>query len=78
VSFIQEIADEEATGALKELYDSYQETHGYIPNYVKALSLRPEVFQAWRELQGAIRKNLRLRQYELVTIAASSQMGCSY
>jgi uncharacterized peroxidase-related enzyme len=41
-------------------------------------SLRPEVLEAWRAFQGSIRKNLRLRRYELVTLAAAKALNCRY
>jgi uncharacterized peroxidase-related enzyme len=34
--------------------------------------------EAWRAFQGSIRKNLRLRPYELVTLAAAMALKCRY
>jgi uncharacterized peroxidase-related enzyme len=51
---------------------------GYVPNHAKVFSLRPEVLEAWRAFQGSIRKNLRLRPYELVTLAAAMALNCRY
>jgi hypothetical protein len=78
VAFIQTIPEEEASGQLRELYQSRIEKRGYVPNYLKALSLRPGVYQAWCDLEMSIRKNMRLRRYELVTIFAAASLGCSY
>jgi hypothetical protein len=78
VAFIQTIPEEEATGLLRDLYDSRLEKRGYVPNYLKTLSLRPGVYEAWVNLQNSIRKNMRLRRYELVTIVAAARLGCTY
>ena len=69
--FIQTIPEAEAEGKLREVYDGDQKTFGYVPNHAKVFSLRPDVLEAWRAFQGSIRKNLRLRRYELVTLAAA-------
>jgi alkylhydroperoxidase/carboxymuconolactone decarboxylase family protein YurZ len=78
LSFIQTVPQEEASGLLKELYEADLEANGYIPNYARAFSLRPEVYAAWRALSGSIKRNMDLRRYELVTIAAAAKLRCSY
>ncbi|GAB4547406.1 MAG: hypothetical protein Kow0063_42080 [Anaerolineae bacterium] len=78
MTFIQTIPEAEAEGQLRELYQSRLEKRGYVPNYLKALSLRPGVYQAWADLEMSIRKNMRLRRYELVTIFAAASLKCSY
>ena len=76
--YIKTITNEEADGLLSELYQRITKTVGYLPNHAKVFSLRPEVYEAWLNLQDAIRTNMRLRRYELVTFAASQELGCSY
>ena len=78
VAFIEMITEEEATGKLRELYESQLEKRDYVPNYLKALSLRPDVYQAWCDLEMSIRSNMRLRRYELVTVVAAASLECSY
>jgi hypothetical protein len=78
VAFIESISEEKATGQLRELYDARVQKRGYVPNYLKALSLRPEVYQAWCDLEMSIRKNMRFRRYELVTIVAAANLECTY
>lgn len=70
--------EENADGLLHELYQAAEKTNGYVPNYVKAFSLRPEVYAAWTKLIGAIRSNMRLRRYELVTFASAMALKCTY
>jgi hypothetical protein len=40
--------------------------------------LRPEVFENWTRLAGAIRSRMRLRRYELVTFASALALKCHY
>lgn len=78
MSYIQTVPHEEASGLLLELYEADLAANGFIPNYARAFSLRPEVYQAWRTLISSIKGNMDLRRYELVTIAAASKLRCSY
>jgi uncharacterized peroxidase-related enzyme len=76
--FIQTVSEAEAEGKLREIYDGDRKNLGYVPNHAKVFSLRPEVLEAWRVFQGSIRKNLRLRPYELITLAAAMALKCRY
>lgn len=78
MAFIQAISEGEATGLLRELYDAEFNDLGYVPNYSKALSLRPETLEAWNNMLMGVRKKMRLRRYELVTIAAAMALKCTY
>ena len=76
--FIQTIPEAEAEGKLGAIYEGDRQSMGYVPNHAKVFSLRPDVLEAWRAFQGSIRKNLRLRRYELVTLAAAMELKCRY
>jgi uncharacterized peroxidase-related enzyme len=76
--FIQTTSEAEAEGKLREIYEGDRKSLGYVPNHARVFSLRPEVLEAWRAFQGSIRKNLRLRRYELVTLAAAKVLNCRY
>jgi uncharacterized peroxidase-related enzyme len=78
VMFIETISEAEAEGKVRAVYESDQSSLGYVPNHAKVFSLRPDVLEAWRSFQGSIRKNLRLRRYELVTLAAARALNCRY
>jgi uncharacterized peroxidase-related enzyme len=78
VMFIQTISEAEAEGKVRAVYEGDQSSLGYVPNHAKVFSLRPDVLEAWRGFQGSIRKNLRLRRYELVTLAAARALNCRY
>jgi uncharacterized peroxidase-related enzyme len=76
--FINITSEVEAQGKLREIYEGDQKNMGYVPNHAKVFSLRPDVLEAWRTLQGSIRRNLKLRRYELVTLAAAQALNCRY
>lgn len=78
MAFIETIAKEDATGVVQELYEAAEASSGYIPNYLQLFSHRPEVYQAWQALGSAIRKNMSMRRYELVTLAAARQLNGTY
>ncbi len=76
--FIRTIQDSEAEGKLRDLYNGDRKNYGYVPNHAAVFSLRPDVLESWRAFQGSIRKNLRLRRYELVTMAGAVALKCRY
>jgi uncharacterized peroxidase-related enzyme len=78
VAFIDTVSHEEAEGQVRELYDADLKRLGYIANYTKAFSHRPEVYQAWQRLNAAIKANMDLRHYELATLAAAQTLHSSY
>ncbi len=78
MAFIKTVPEEEAAGVLRELYDQDLGSMGYVANYTKTMSLRPEVIAAWRGLSKAIRSHMKLKRYELVTFAAAAALECTY
>ena len=47
-------------------------------NYERAFAKRPEVYEAWGQLNGAIKAGMDLRRYELATLAAARRLRSSY
>ena len=60
------------------LYETDRARVGYIPNYTRAFAGRPDVYTAWRGLNGAIKANMPPRTYELATLAAATRLRSSY
>jgi len=76
------IAEEHATGRVKEIYDDIKKTYGmpFVPNAYKAMALYPELLEAqWQKIK-ALRagKELSAREKELVALAVSASNGCAY
>lgn len=78
MSLIKTIPEDQASTLTREQYENALASLGYVPNYVKVFSARPEVYEAWTSLISTIRSHLRLRRYELVTFAAAMALDCSY
>ncbi len=78
MSFVRTVPEHEATGLVKELYDRDTAASGYVQNYVKALSLHPEIIVAYRDLIKVVRERMDLRRYELIAFAVSQAVRCSY
>ena len=78
MAFIKTIPPEEAEGLLAELYKADVGKHGFVPNYSRAWSLRPDVLAGWRTLLAAIRSHMDARRYELVTLIAAARLRCTY
>lgn len=78
MSFIETIEEDRADGALTELYAGARETNGYVPNSMRAFSLRPDVYRAWDELKSTIAGSMDTRRYELATLAAARKLRSSY
>ncbi len=78
MTFIEIVPDASATGAVTEMYERDRATFGYLPNFTQAFSLRPQVYAAWRQLNGAVKANMDQRRYELATVAAAHRLRSSY
>jgi uncharacterized peroxidase-related enzyme len=59
-------------------FDRNRAPAGHVPNYVKTFAARPAVYDAWKQLAGAIRASMDQRRYELVTLAVATALKSSY
>ena len=75
---IKTISDSEATDKLRAFYDEDIKNLGVASNTTRTFSLFPETWEGWIGLMKSIRKNMRLRNYELATFAAAMEMGCTF
>lgn len=71
MSFIHTVPPREATGEVRAMYERQQAHWGYVPNYAKAFSHRPEVLARWGKLLAEIRRPVDARRFELITFAAA-------
>ena len=78
MSYLATIDEDGATGATAQMYEVDRSALGYVPNYTKIFSPRPEVYAAWKQLNGAIKSGMDLRRYEVATVAAARQLRSSY
>ncbi|HEX6698710.1 MAG TPA: carboxymuconolactone decarboxylase family protein [Solirubrobacteraceae bacterium] len=78
MTFIETVSEGDASGELTQMYETDREIFGHLPNLTRAFSQRPDVYAAWRQLNGAIKANMDLRRYELATVAAARRLRSSY
>jgi uncharacterized peroxidase-related enzyme len=78
MTFVETIPEADAPPAVAAMYEADREALGHLPNFARAFSLRPEVYAAWRGLNGAIKSGMDLRRYELATVAAARRLRSSY
>lgn len=78
MAFIRTTPPEEATGDLRAVYERQQRRFGYVPNYAKVFSERPDVLDLWAGLLAGIRRHIEPRRFELVTFAAACELRNSY
>lgn len=74
MSYIKTIAAEQASGAVHEMYRHQEEHWGYVPNYAKSFSHRPEVLARWGRMLAEIRRPLDDRRFELATFVAAAYL----
>jgi uncharacterized peroxidase-related enzyme len=72
--FINTTPPREAKGDVLEMYERQQSAWGFVPNYAKAFSHRPEVMARWGKLLAEIRRPMSPRRFELVTFAAAVEI----
>jgi uncharacterized peroxidase-related enzyme len=75
---ITPVAPEDATGAVRDLYEHDLAAKGFIANYTRLFSLRPDAYRAWRQLVAAVMSTMEPRRYELVTLAAAEALRSRY
>ncbi|MBB3192436.1 carboxymuconolactone decarboxylase family protein [Halomonas cerina] len=78
MSYIVTIDPERAEGEVLTMYRRQQAHFGYLPNYARAFSHRPDVMTAWASLLATIRRHVEPRRFELVTLAAARALGNTY
>ena len=78
MTFIHTIPEEVAEGDVQKMYAENSADFGYLPNYVQAFSLRPDVMAAWGQFLGTLSRDMDARRYELVTVAAARALHSSY
>ena len=71
MAFIGTIAPADAEGDVLAMYERQQAAWGFVPNYSKVFSHRPEVLARWARLLAEIKRPMDLRRFELATFAAA-------
>jgi uncharacterized peroxidase-related enzyme len=78
MAFIETTAPNKTRGAARAMLERQQKHYGYVPNYAKVFSDRPDVMNLWANLLAGIRRHIDPRRFELVTFVAALELGSSY
>jgi uncharacterized peroxidase-related enzyme len=78
MAFIDTIPPDAADGDVAAMYETDRAAWGFLPNFTRAYSHRPDVYAAWKGLNGAVKANMDERRYEIATLAAARRLRSSY
>lgn len=78
MSFINTVPEDSASGDTARIYEEDRDSLGYLPNYTRMFSHRPDVYEAWAGLNKAIKSNMDRRRYEVATMGAAIALKSSY
>ncbi|MEH6568868.1 MAG: carboxymuconolactone decarboxylase family protein [Halioglobus sp.] len=76
--FIDTVPVAQCSGQVKNMYLRQQASWGFVPNYAKVFSHRPELMKAWAGLLHCLEESVDQQTFDLVTLAASQALGSSY
>jgi uncharacterized peroxidase-related enzyme len=76
--FIDPIPEDEAPETVADMYAVDRSHWGFLPGFTRVFSRHPDAYQAWRQLNVAVRSGMDARRYELVTLAAARTLRSSY
>lgn len=71
MSFIETIPEQHADNEVRAMYERQSSFYGYLPNYARVFSHRPEIMKLWADLQNGVRKHMDRRRFEIVTFVAA-------
>ena len=74
MTFIHQTNLEDSDESTQKLFKRHQQHYGFVPNYTKLYKNRVGVMDAWATLQSTIKANVKLHEFELVTLAAAMAM----
>jgi alkylhydroperoxidase/carboxymuconolactone decarboxylase family protein YurZ len=80
---IELIAETDATGKVKAIYDDIMATHGidFVPNMYKVMAAKPDYLAAnWNRIKAVMQVPGKLDKLtkEIIAVAVSAVMGCDY
>lgn len=74
MAFVNTIPASEARDDVLAMYQRQEGAWGYVPDYAKVFSHRPEVMERWGKMLAAIKRPVDPRRLELVTFAVAHEL----
>ncbi len=81
VAWIRTAGETEATGYVKNLYESFKKQRGWIPNILKATTIRPDITRGWVPFFNTLMygpPGLKRTQREMIAVVVSAANDCYY
>ena len=78
MSFLETVPESDAESPAASIYESTRTALGYVPNYAKTFSHRPNLYEAWTSLIKNVSSTMDPRRYELATMGAAIALSSSY
>jgi uncharacterized peroxidase-related enzyme len=78
MAFINTVPEQEAEGDVRDLYEQQRGGSGYLPNYARVYCHRPQLMQAWAQLQTEIKQTMDDKAYGLISLAAAMAINSTY
>lgn len=83
MSAVTMVAEDEATGRLKEIYEEIRQSLGidFVPNMYKLMATKPSFLEAnWHRVRAIMVEPGQLDRLtrEIIAVAVSAVVGCEY
>lgn len=78
MSYLTTVPESDADEVVTAIYTSAEQSMGYLPNYTRTFSHRPELYRAWTNLIKNVSSVMDPRRYELATMGAAITLRSSY
>lgn len=63
MSFIEALPEDPPDERVANIYEGDRERFGYVPDFTRLLARRPAAYEAWKQLNGAIKGSMDERRY---------------
>lgn len=74
MAFIRTVPPSDACGEVRDMYERQEAHWGYVPDYAKVFSHRPEAMARWGQLLAELRRPMDDYCFELATTAAALEL----
>jgi len=74
MSFIDTVPVADAHGEVRAMYQRQQGAWGYVPDYARVFSHRPEVMARWGRMLAEIKRPVDPRRLEMITLCAALEL----
>jgi len=81
MSWIRTVAEADADGYVRSVYDAHQKARGWVSNIIKSFSIRPETLRAFQNLFATLMfgpSALSRAQREMIATVVSVANRCHY